>query len=142
MSDNLLPNVYWHPALGLLRERDGVWWRQHEGFTSLRHDGLPNERPADAVELKPVAESKSRYDFDQPDWLTAAQPGRVSDSNLEPITESVMYRLADETHRHLCACDTYPRSCQNYSRDGLAAGFTGVEDTVRVLNELGRLRDE
>jgi hypothetical protein len=141
MSENFgqatVPNVYWHPTFGLLRERDGVWWRQHEGFTSLRHDGLPNERPADAVELQPVKEPKSRYDFDQPDWLTAA-----GGLNLEALAELIRYRLADETHQHLCACDTYPRSCQNYSRDGLAGDFTGVEDAVRVLNDLGRLRDE
>lgn len=48
------PELWWSPSVGLVTERDGVWWRYNLGFTSLRHDGLPNELPADAVRLEPT----------------------------------------------------------------------------------------
>jgi hypothetical protein len=46
-----VPDLYWSPARGLIEERDGVWWKVSGDRESLRHAGLPNERPADAVRL-------------------------------------------------------------------------------------------
>lgn len=46
---------WWSPTHGLIKEKDGVWWRYEEHLVSLRHDGLPNERPDDAVRLIPAA---------------------------------------------------------------------------------------
>lgn len=45
---------WWSDSVGLLTLRDGVYWRHDAGFTSLRHEGLPNELPTDAVQLVPL----------------------------------------------------------------------------------------
>lgn len=49
------PALWWSPSVGLVTHRDGVYWRYEQSLTSLRHDGLPNELPADAVRLTSAA---------------------------------------------------------------------------------------
>lgn len=46
-----VPELWWSPIHGLVREKDGVWARYEEHTVTLRYYGLPNERPADAVRL-------------------------------------------------------------------------------------------
>jgi len=54
------PLLWWSPSLGLVTLEDGVWWRCESGRVSLRHDGLPNELPTDAVFLAPVSRDRGR----------------------------------------------------------------------------------
>jgi hypothetical protein len=57
---NQIPQLWWSPTHGLVTcdtpeyEEGPVFWRIKTARVSLRHDGFPNELPADAVPLVPA----------------------------------------------------------------------------------------
>lgn len=59
-----MPPLWWSPTHGLITrdtpeyENAPVYWRIENGRMSLRHEGFPNELPADAVALTPEATPK------------------------------------------------------------------------------------
>lgn len=68
MSDQTprVPELWWSPTLGLLKQReDGLWWVVTGGWESLRHyfrtgpDSNP-QPPADAVKLGDVEALKTK----------------------------------------------------------------------------------
>ena len=52
MKDDV-PELWWSPSFGIVTANgDGVWRYNNESWTTLRHDGHPNQLPFDAVRLK------------------------------------------------------------------------------------------
>jgi hypothetical protein len=52
------PELWWSPTLGLITvtgdvDDNDVYWKVSDNKVSLRHEGLPNEMPADATPLIP-----------------------------------------------------------------------------------------
>jgi hypothetical protein len=86
-TDTAVPELYWSPDHGLIEREDGTWWHVEKRRTSLSHNGLPNERPADAVRLAPdTADARDVWDGSvAPGGYVCATCGTPTES--EPCAE-------------------------------------------------------